>query len=129
MWGNSRGTAGLHRDSPDRPDVSDVWDSHQGGGPMIRNAVVAGQFYPAEAHELRSDVEGYIEGARIPADVVGAGAECRGLIVPHAGYVYSGPVAGGGYACLASLDKSMHTTVGWLLYTSNAADDLPCVDL
>ncbi|HZL82196.1 MAG TPA: AmmeMemoRadiSam system protein B, partial [Candidatus Deferrimicrobium sp.] len=67
---------------------------------MIRKAVVAGQFYPAEAHELRSDVEGYIEGTRIPADVVGAGAECRGLIVPHAGYVYSGPVAGGGYACL-----------------------------
>ena len=58
---------------------------------MIRNAVVAGQFYPARAHELRSDVEGYIEGARIPADV--AGAACRGLIVPHAGYVYSGPVA------------------------------------
>ena len=78
---------------------------------MIRKAVVAGQFYPAQAHELRSDVEGYIEGARIPADVVGAGAECRGLIVPHAGYVYSGPVAGGGYACLASLDKSVHTTV------------------
>ncbi|MHC1678998.1 MAG: AmmeMemoRadiSam system protein B [Candidatus Cryosericum sp.] len=76
---------------------------------MRRNAVVAGQFYPAHAGELRSDVEGYIEEARLPADT--AGAMCRGFIVPHAGYVYSGPVAGAGYACLASLDKSVHTTV------------------
>lgn len=76
---------------------------------MRRNAVVAGQFYPAHAGELRSDVEGYIEEARLPADT--AGAMCRGLIVPHAGYVYSGPVAGAGYACLAGLDKSVHTTV------------------
>jgi AmmeMemoRadiSam system protein B len=76
---------------------------------MIRNAVVAGQFYPAQAGELRSDVEAYIKGARLPADT--AGGVCRGLIVPHAGYVYSGPVAGGGYACLASVDQSAHTTV------------------
>jgi len=76
---------------------------------MIRNAVVAGQFYPAQARELRSDVEGYIEGAHLPTDTTGAA--CRGLIVPHAGYVYSGPVAGRGYACLASLDQSVHTTV------------------
>ncbi|MCX6063397.1 MAG: AmmeMemoRadiSam system protein B [Caldiserica bacterium] len=76
---------------------------------MIRSAVVAGQFYPAQARELRTDVEGYIEDARLPA--VAAGALCRGLIVPHAGYTYSGPVAGEGYACLAGLDKSVHTTV------------------
>jgi AmmeMemoRadiSam system protein B len=77
---------------------------------MIRHAVVAGQFYPAQARELRSDVEGYIEDARLPADT--AGAACRGLIVPHAGYVYSGPVAGRGYACLASMDQSAcHTVV------------------
>ncbi|MCX6083765.1 MAG: AmmeMemoRadiSam system protein B [Caldiserica bacterium] len=76
---------------------------------MIRKAVVAGQFYPAQARELRRDVEGYIGGARLLADT--AGAACRGLIVPHAGYVYSGPVAGSGYACLASLDKSARATV------------------
>ncbi|MCX6098334.1 MAG: AmmeMemoRadiSam system protein B [Caldiserica bacterium] len=76
---------------------------------MIRSAVVAGQFYPAQARELRTDVEGYIEDARLPA--VTAGALCRGLIVPHAGYVYSGPVAGGGYACLTGLGKSVQTTV------------------
>jgi AmmeMemoRadiSam system protein B len=76
---------------------------------MIRNAVVAGQFYPAETRELRSDVEGYIRSAGLQTGV--AGSVCRGLIVPHAGYVYSGPVAGAGYGCLAGIDKSVHTTV------------------
>ncbi|MCX6085131.1 MAG: AmmeMemoRadiSam system protein B [Caldiserica bacterium] len=76
---------------------------------MIRSAAVAGQFYPAQARELRADVEGYIEDAPLPT--VAAGVLCRGLIVPHAGYTYSGPVAGQGYACLADLDKSVHTTV------------------
>jgi hypothetical protein len=76
---------------------------------MIRNAVVAGQFYPVQARELRSDVEGYIKGAPLLADT--PDTACRGLIVPHAGYVYSGPVAGAGYACLAGLDKSVYTTV------------------
>lgn len=76
---------------------------------MIRNAVVAGQFYPSEDRELRSSVEGYVKGTHLSEDTTGA--MCRGVIVPHAGYVYSGPVAGKGYACLASLDKSVHTTV------------------
>ncbi len=76
---------------------------------MIRNAVVAGQFYPAQARELRSDIEKYIEDAHSATD--GLAAVSRGLIVPHAGYMYSGPVAGAGYACLASLDPVGRTTV------------------
>lgn len=76
---------------------------------MIRSAAVAGQFYPAQSDVLRSSVETYIEDAHMQINT--PGAVCRGLIVPHAGYVYSGPVAGAGYACLAGLDKSAHTTV------------------
>jgi hypothetical protein len=76
---------------------------------MRRNAVVVGQFYPANGDQLRSDVEGYIRNARLPA--MNQDAACKGLIVPHAGYMYSGPVAGSGYACLASLDKSVQWTV------------------
>jgi MEMO1 family protein len=76
---------------------------------MIRHAVVAGQFYPAQARELRAAVEGYIESIPLAADT--PDTACMGLIVPHAGYVYSGPVAGRGYASLASLDKAVHTTV------------------
>lgn len=60
----------------------------------IRPPAVAGQFYPAEAARLRTQVEQYLQDA----------AESRGvpraIIVPHAGYVYSGPVAASAYACL-----------------------------
>lgn len=76
---------------------------------MKRNAVVAGQFYPADSRALRSDVEEYIRDAHVPA--MEADTACRGLIVPHAGYMYSGPVAGSGYACLVGLDRAVHWTV------------------
>jgi len=54
---------------------------------MIREAAVAGQFYPGWPEELKETI-GYMtsrEEAKI--DVVG-------VISPHAGYIYSGPVAG-----------------------------------
>ena len=60
----------------------------------MRQPAVAGTFYPAEPAALRARVEGYLQAARPPA--------CRpaALIVPHAGYRYSGAVAAAGYACL-----------------------------
>jgi len=48
---------------------------------MIRNPVVAGQFYPSSASKLKAMIEGMIK------------EEAIGLVSPHAGYVYSGPVA------------------------------------
>jgi AmmeMemoRadiSam system protein B len=69
---------------------------------MIRRPAVAGQFYPAQAQQLLGDVREYIDGAK----TTGNGGTCKGLIVPHAGYVYSGPVAAEGYAQLAHLDQS-----------------------
>ncbi len=74
---------------------------------MIREPVVAGQFYPAEKGELRSIVKHYLD-VSVPVELSGG---CRGLIVPHAGYVYSGPVAGMGYACLSQLPQDRHYTV------------------
>jgi len=47
---------------------------------MIRNPAVAGQFYPASASELKAMIEGMVK------------EEVIGLILPHAGYIYSGPV-------------------------------------
>ncbi len=55
----------------------------------VRAAEVAGLFYPADPAELRAAVRGYLGEGRGPAP--------KALIVPHAGYVYSGPVAGSGY--------------------------------
>ncbi len=65
---------------------------------MIRPAAVAGTFYPAEAAALRAQVLACLDGAR-PAR--GPGEAPKLLIVPHAGYIYSGAIAGHAYARLA----------------------------
>lgn len=61
----------------------------------FRPAAVAGRFYPADATALQAAVR-----ACLPA---GAGATVapKILLVPHAGYIYSGAVAGAAYARLA----------------------------
>jgi hypothetical protein len=61
---------------------------------MKRKASVAGQFYPGSAGKLRQAIAGF----SVP------GAERRGAIAvvsPHAGYIYSGPVAGAVFSSTA----------------------------
>src|SRR3954469_22317329 len=60
----------------------------------IRNAAVAGMFYPGDARSLAAEL----------ADLLGGGEQSgprlgfpKALIVPHAGYIYSGPVAARAY--------------------------------
>ncbi len=59
----------------------------------IRKPVWAGQFYDADPARLAAEVDGFLASAK-PAAVAG---DIRALIVPHAGYVYSGRVAAYGY--------------------------------
>ena len=54
---------------------------------MIRKPIVAGQFYPQTEASLRKMLSGLIEPDYDKQDAIGA-------IMPHAGYVYSGQVAG-----------------------------------
>ncbi|MFC1861873.1 AmmeMemoRadiSam system protein B [Chloroflexota bacterium] len=54
---------------------------------MIRNPVVAGQFYPGSPDQLRSMIKGMVDEKAAKEEVIG-------LISPHAGYVFSGSVAG-----------------------------------
>ncbi len=54
---------------------------------MIRNPIVAGQFYPGSPSALEAQIEGFIDEQAPKEEVIG-------LISPHAGYMYSGPVAG-----------------------------------
>ncbi len=61
---------------------------------------MAGSFYPSEPAALEREVRGLLAGA--PAPAPGASPP-KALIVPHAGYVYSGPVAASAYARLAPL--------------------------
>lgn len=70
-----------------------------------RQPAVAGAFYPAGRSELAAMVDGFLARAK-PPDVKG---ELRVLVVPHAGYVYSGQVAAYGYKELAG--KSFDTVV------------------
>lgn len=60
---------------------------------MIRPAAVAGRFYPADAATLLRQIDGCVSVA--PQKI-----RARGCIVPHAGYMYSGRVAGTVYGTL-----------------------------
>ncbi|MDR3441186.1 AmmeMemoRadiSam system protein B [Telmatospirillum sp.] len=62
---------------------------------LIRNAAVAGLFYPAEAQVLTRDILHFLE--EVPP---GRHAAPKAIIAPHAGYVYSGPIAASVYARL-----------------------------
>lgn len=62
---------------------------------FIREAAVAGQFYPGNAGELSTTIEQYLDEA-----VAETGPQPKALIVPHAGYIYSGPVAASAYVRL-----------------------------
>ena len=60
---------------------------------MVRPPAVAGLFYPAEPGELSRQIEGFCgHGARKVSAI--------GCVVPHAGYVYSGHVAGAVYSAI-----------------------------
>ena len=54
---------------------------------MIREAAVAGQFYPAWPNELRETIKHMTMDDMSKIDAIG-------VLSPHAGYIYSGPVAG-----------------------------------
>src|SRR5262245_55257079 len=65
----------------------------------VRAPAVAGLFYPSEAAALRDMVDRLPGEALLPC----FGAEQpRALIAPHAGYIYSGPVAASAFSRLAS---------------------------
>lgn len=54
---------------------------------MIRGPVVAGQFYPSSPSSLEAQIREFIDEKVAKEEVIG-------VLSPHAGYIYSGPVAG-----------------------------------
>jgi len=73
-----------------------LWGCH-GGGPLragedVRPPAQAGRFYPADAAKLKAAVEGFLADAvpvRVPEPIA--------LVLPHAGYVFSGQIAADGF--------------------------------
>jgi MEMO1 family protein len=67
---------------------------------MVRLAAVSGRFYPADPSELSSLVREFASGSDKPAQ-----KHFRACLVPHAGYMYSGHVAGAVFARIAMPKK------------------------
>lgn len=74
--------------------------------PAIRAPAVAGMFYPGAAASLSDEVRGFLASAQAASATVP-----KALIVPHAGYVYSGAVAASAYACLAAARATIRRVV------------------
>ena len=71
-----------------------------------RPPAVAGMFYPGDPATLARDVDDALAVARTPA-----GPAPKALIAPHAGYVYSGPVAASAYAALEPVRATIRRVV------------------
>lgn len=73
--------------------------------PAVRPAAVAGTFYPADPEALRAEIGRCFAGAAVPPAPSGAAQAPavvpRAIVVPHAGYIYSGPIAASAYLRLA----------------------------
>lgn len=61
---------------------------------MVRQPAVAGQFYTGDANKLRAELNNYV----VSAEKI---EKALGIIAPHAGYIYSGSVAGRVYGQVA----------------------------
>jgi MEMO1 family protein len=74
----------------------------------IREPAVAGLFYPDEATDLRQEVLGLMAAAARPSS---AASSPKALVVPHAGFRYSGPVAASAYAALGPAAEQVRRVV------------------
>ncbi|MBI3602030.1 MAG: AmmeMemoRadiSam system protein B [Candidatus Omnitrophica bacterium] len=70
----------------------------------IKEPNVAGAFYSADPQELSHQIDSFIQQASISP----VAARVQAMIVPHAGYIYSGPVAAYGYKAIS---RNKYTTI------------------
>lgn len=62
-------------------------------GSKVRPPAVAGSFYPAASKQLKAEIDTLFAQAKLPPT-----SNLAGVIAPHAGYMYSGPVAASAFA-------------------------------
>jgi MEMO1 family protein len=72
----------------------------------IRKSIIAGNWYPGRPETLRSQIRGFLEAVPTRSDLSG---DLMAVIVPHAGYIYSGGVAAYAYKLVSG--KSFNQVV------------------
>ena len=70
----------------------------------VKQSNLAGSWYPADTGELSGQIDRLLTGARAP----GEHKDPLVLILPHAGYVYSGKTAAAGYRVIGTVGKARH---------------------
>ncbi|MBN1536005.1 MAG: AmmeMemoRadiSam system protein B [Anaerolineales bacterium] len=78
----------------------------------IRPSPIAGRWYPADKELLAESVDEYINSATLPP----IEGEVIGVVAPHAGHLYSGPVAGYAFAALCGLKPDVVVIVSPMHY-------------
>ena len=71
----------------------------------VRQPAVAGSWYPGNPGALRESIQKYTGEATLPDDL----GVVHAVIAPHAGYIYSGPIAGYAFKALTTLPKKRWT--------------------
>ena len=71
----------------------------------VRKSIIAGSWYPGDKARLAADLGKYLDAAKAQPGK----AELLGVVVPHAGYQYSGPVAASAYKNL--IGRKIRTVV------------------
>lgn len=81
----------------------------------VRPSPIAGQWYPGDPLTLSANVDRYIREAKLPAfdgDVIA-------IVAPHAGHMYSGPVAGYAFAALQGYKPDLVAVISPMHYPYN----------
>ncbi|MFQ5496277.1 MAG: MEMO1 family protein [Nitrosopumilus sp.] len=80
---------------------------------MIREPVVAGQFYPDNKKDLENMIKSCFEHKYGPgSQEIEPEEKIFGIVCPHAGYVYSGPTACHSYKSISSLNPELVIIIG-----------------
>ena len=81
----------------------------------LRPSPIAGQWYPADPGRLASSVDSYLNTAGLPE----LDGELVGIMTPHAGHRYSGPVAGYAFAALQHLQPELVAVLSPMHYATS----------
>lgn len=101
--------------------------------PETRPSPIAGQWYPSDPVRLAASIDGYLEASK-PAHLAG---EVVAVMAPHAGHIYSGPVAAHAFKTLTGLPVDLAAVISPmhhpyqvpLLTTAHAAYRTPLGDV